>query len=83
MNRLLFTGDGAFVGDAERAHVWAAKMGLVGLARGLASEFAAQNVLVNVISPGSIDTARAYPEWYPGGVPPIARNPLGASGDDG
>src|SRR5204863_688496 len=37
--RIVFlTGEGAFVGNAGRAHVSAAKMGLVGLARGLASE---------------------------------------------
>src|SRR3984957_13622860 len=37
---LFFTGEGAFVGGSGRAHVSAAKMGLVGFARGLASEFA-------------------------------------------
>jgi len=41
MGRILFfTGEGAFVGGSGRAHVSAAKMGLVGFARGLASEFA-------------------------------------------
>jgi 3-oxoacyl-[acyl-carrier protein] reductase len=34
---VFFTGEGAFMGGAGRAHVSAAKMGLVGLARGLAS----------------------------------------------
>jgi 3-oxoacyl-[acyl-carrier protein] reductase len=77
---LFFTGEGAFVGGAGRAHVSAAKMGLVGLARGLASEFAAQNIRVNVISPGSIDTARANPEWYQGRVPTAAGIPLGRQG---
>ena len=39
--RIVFlTGDGAWIGSAERSHVSAAKMGVVGLARGLASEFA-------------------------------------------
>ena len=38
---LFFTGDGAFTGGSGRAHVSAAKMGLVGMARALASEFAA------------------------------------------
>ena len=37
---LFFTGEGAFTGGSGRAHVSAAKMGLVGLARALASEFA-------------------------------------------
>jgi len=52
------TGDGAYAGVAKRAHVSAAKMGLTGLARGLATEFAEQNITFNIISPGRIDTAR-------------------------
>src|SRR5271167_451873 len=77
---LFFTGEGAFVGGSGRAHVSAAKMGLVGLARGLASEFAARNIRVNVVSPGSIDTTRANPEWYQGRVPSAAGIPLGRQG---
>ena len=77
---LFFTGEGAFVGGSGRAHVSAAKMGLVGFARGLASEFAARNIRVNVVSPGSIDTMRANPEWY-GNRPPSATGiPLGRQG---
>src|SRR5215469_299154 len=77
---MFFTGDGAFAGGSGRAHVSAAKMGLVGLARGLAAEFAAQNIRVNVVSPGSIDTARANPEWYHGRPPSAAGIPLGRQG---
>jgi 3-oxoacyl-[acyl-carrier protein] reductase len=77
---VFFTGEGAFVGGSGRAHVSAAKMGLVGLARGLASEFAPQNIRVNVVSPGSIDTSRANPEWYQGRVPNAAGIPLGRQG---
>ena len=77
---LFFTGEGAFVGGSGRAHVSAAKMGLVGLARALASEFAPQNIRVNVVSPGSIDTSRANPEWYQGRVPSAAGIPLGRQG---
>jgi 3-oxoacyl-[acyl-carrier protein] reductase len=77
---LFFTGEGAFTGGANRAHVSAAKMGLVGLARSLASEFAGQNIRVNVISPGSIDTSRANPEWYQGRPPNAAGIPLGRQG---
>jgi 3-oxoacyl-[acyl-carrier protein] reductase len=77
---LFFTGEGAFVGGSGRAHVSAAKMGLVGFARGLASEFAPHNIRVNVVSPGSIDTQRANPEWYQGRVPNAAGIPLGRQG---
>jgi len=77
---VFFTGEGAFIGGSGRAHVSAAKMGLVGLARGLASEFAALNIRVNVVSPGSIDTTRANPEWYRGRVPDAAGIPLGRQG---
>jgi 3-oxoacyl-[acyl-carrier protein] reductase len=77
---LFFTGEGAFVGGSGRAHVSAAKMGLVGFARGLASEFAPHNIRVNVVSPGSIDTTRANPEWYQGRVPNAAGIPLGRQG---
>src|ERR1700758_4894738 len=77
---LYFTGDGAFTGGSGRAHISAAKMALVGLARSLASEFAAHNIRVNVVSPGSIDTARANPEWYHGRPPSAAGIPLGRQG---
>jgi 3-oxoacyl-[acyl-carrier protein] reductase len=77
---LFFTGEGAFQGAAKRGHVSAAKMGLVGLARSLATEFAPHNIRVNVVCPGSIDTSRANPQWY-GGRPPDAKGiPLGRQG---
>ena len=56
------------------------EMGLVGLARALASEFAGQNIRANVVSPGSIDTRRDHPEWYRGHVPSVAGIPLGRHG---
>src|SRR5689334_2662187 len=64
---LFFVGDGSISGRGSgRTHISAAKMGLIGMARGLASEFASHNVLVNVVSPGSIDTRRDNPEWNGG-----------------
>jgi 3-oxoacyl-[acyl-carrier protein] reductase len=82
---LFFCGDGSISARGSgRAHLSAAKMGLIGMARGLASEFASHNIRVNVVSPGSIDTRRDNPEWYtssPGGhVPNAAGIPLGRQG---
>jgi len=57
---IYITGDGAYSGVEKRAHVSAAKMGLTGLARGLATEFAENNITFNLISPGRIDTARDH-----------------------
>ena len=55
---IYITGDGAYSGVTKRAHVSAAKMGLTGLARGLATEFADRNITFNIISPGRMDTTR-------------------------
>jgi 3-oxoacyl-[acyl-carrier protein] reductase len=55
---IYITGDGAYSGVAKRAHVSAAKMGLTGLARGLATEYAEKNITFNIISPGRMDTTR-------------------------
>jgi len=77
---LFFMGEGAFAGGSGRAHVSAAKYGLVGLSRSLAAEFAPNNIRVNIVSPGSIDTSRANPEWYHGSVPNAAGIPLGRQG---
>jgi 3-oxoacyl-[acyl-carrier protein] reductase len=77
---LFFAGEGSFIGGSGRAHLSAAKMGLVGFARGLATEFAPHNIRVNVVSPGIIDTMRANPEWYQGRVQTAAGIPLGRQG---
>jgi 3-oxoacyl-[acyl-carrier protein] reductase len=56
-------------------------MGLVGMCRSLATEFAPKNIRVNVVSPGSIDTSRENPQWYPQSRPPDASHiPLGRQG---
>ena len=78
---LFFVGDGAFSGRGSgRAHISAVKMALIGLARGLASEFAPHDIRVNIVSPGSIDTRRDNPEWYHGRPPDAAGIPLGRQG---
>jgi 3-oxoacyl-[acyl-carrier protein] reductase len=51
-------GLSAHTGAARRAHVLAAKAGLVGLTRGLAHDLAPHGVTVNCVVPGLIDTVR-------------------------
>ncbi len=45
-------------GAPHRAHVVAAKSGLIGLTKALAVEYADRGITVNGVSPGMIDTAR-------------------------
>jgi len=78
---LFFCGDGSITARGTgRAHLSAAKMALIGLARGLATEFAPHNIRVNVVSPGSIDTRRDNPEWYGNRLPNAEGIPLGRQG---
>jgi 3-oxoacyl-[acyl-carrier protein] reductase len=52
-------GLSAHIGSKDRAHVMAAKAGLVGFTRGLAHDLAAAGINVNCVVPGAIGTARA------------------------
>ena len=58
-------GMDAYWGKNRRAHGVSAKLGLVGLTRALANEVARFGVTVNVVVPGTTDTIRPHPEWYP------------------
>ena len=51
----------AHPGAAGRAHVVAAKAGLIGLTRALALELAPQGITVNCVVPGTIETLRGLP----------------------
>jgi 3-oxoacyl-[acyl-carrier protein] reductase len=54
----------AHKGAAGMAHYAAAKAGILGLTRALSYEVAADNIVVNAICPGPIDTAmKLPPEW--------------------
>jgi len=55
-------GLSSYTGAARRAHVIAAKAGLVGLTRALAHDLAPHNITVNCVAPGLIDTMRRGPE---------------------
>ena len=55
-------GLSSFTGAARRAHVIAAKAGLVGLTRALAHDLAPHHITVNCVAPGLIDTERRGPE---------------------
>jgi 3-oxoacyl-[acyl-carrier protein] reductase len=68
-------GLSAHTGSANRAHVIAAKAGLVGLTRALAHDLAPHGVTVNCVAPGLIDTTRAGPEpaHHAAHQPPIGR----------
>jgi len=51
-------GMSGHTGAAGRPHVIAAKLGLVGLTRGLAHDLAKDHITVNCVVPGLIDTQR-------------------------
>jgi 3-oxoacyl-[acyl-carrier protein] reductase len=51
-------GLSAHTGALNRAHVVAAKAGLVGLTKALAMELAPRHITVNLVAPGRIDTNR-------------------------
>ncbi|WNJ98817.1 SDR family oxidoreductase [Thalassospiraceae bacterium LMO-JJ14] len=51
-------GSSAHTAPPGRAHVGAAKMGLLSLTRSIASEFGARGITANMVAPGHIDTVR-------------------------
>ena len=58
-------GQSAITGRPETSVVTTAKTGLLGLIRAVAAEMAPYNVRANMVNPGSTDTTRGNPEWYP------------------
>jgi 3-oxoacyl-[acyl-carrier protein] reductase len=81
---LVASGAGAIVnigglsshtGAARRAHVIAAKAGLAGLTRALAHDLAPDQVTVNCVAPGMIETTRTGPKpaHHAGRTPPVGR----------
>ena len=58
-------GQSSITGRPNTTAVTAAKTGLLGLIRAIAAEAASNNVRANMVNPGSTDTSREHPEWYP------------------
>lgn len=81
-----FSGSAAFYGSAGIPHIQAGKMGIIGLTRAIALEFASYGITANVLAPGPFETERAT-EWPmegtrvipapprkgPGRMPPVGR----------
>ena len=64
-------GQSSITGRPNTTAVTAAKTGRLGLIRAIAAEAAPHGVRANMVNPGSTDTSREHPEWYPefqGGV---------------
>jgi 3-oxoacyl-[acyl-carrier protein] reductase len=64
-NIIALGGQAAITGRPNTAVVTTAKTGLLGLIRAVAAEMAPYNIRANMVNPGSTDTERQNPEWYP------------------
>ena len=58
-------GQSAITGRPGTSIVTTAKTGVLGLIRAVAAEMAPYNIRANMVNPGSTDTSRGNPEWYP------------------
>ena len=68
------------VGSAGRSHVSAAKSGLIGMSRALATELGPHGITVNVVAPGAIDTVRGAAAGARAGAVAAAKVPVGREG---
>ena len=62
---IVLGGQSAITGRPDTISVTTAKTGLLGMIRAIAAEMAPYNVRANMVNPGSTDTQRRSPEWYP------------------
>jgi 3-oxoacyl-[acyl-carrier protein] reductase len=73
-------GVSAHIGTPGRAHVCAAKAGLVGLTHALAVELAPHGIRANCVAPGAIDTVRGASAGSRPGTVTMAGVPAGRMG---
>lgn len=73
-------GISAHVGAVGRVHAVTAKAGMVGLTRALARELAADNITVNTVVPGSIETVRGAAAGGSHGRAALPDAPMGRQG---
>ena len=73
-------GISMFKGTPGRAHVGAAKAGMIGMTRALASEYGPYGITANVVSPGIIDTVRGGAAGARPGGSAVTGVPVGREG---
>ncbi len=73
-------GISMFKGTPGRAHVGAAKAGMIGMTRALASEYGPYGITANVVSPGIIDTVRGGAAGQRPGGSTLTGVPVGREG---
>jgi 3-oxoacyl-[acyl-carrier protein] reductase len=73
-------GISSHVGAIGRVHAITAKAGMVGLTRALSKELAGNNITVNTVVPGSIETVRGFAAGGNNGRASLPDSPLGRRG---
>jgi 3-oxoacyl-[acyl-carrier protein] reductase len=73
-------GISSHIGAMGRVHAITAKAGMVGLTRALSKELAANNITVNTVVPGSIETVRGFAAGGNHGRAALPDSPLGRRG---
>ena len=73
-------GISSHTGATGRVHAVTAKAAIVGLTRALAKELAGNNITVNTVVPGSIETVRGFAAGGNHGRAALPDSPLGRRG---